>query len=384
MLKTLSNHPTTSLIVGTTVASMLSAGIFAIASNGVGALGQLISLLALPRILAAIAVIIAGGLLTFAAQRLARVAANVVTTPAGPAISAADLRLLKIAPEVVEVPEGRTAQQAMDDLDAMVGLRPVKGEVNTLIARLKLEERRRAEGMPVTAVSQHMVFTGPPGVGKTQVARSIGEIYRGLGVLKKGHLVEAERKNFIGTVIGETAKRTSEICERSLDGVLFIDEAYSLVVEGSTIDYGQEAISTLITYMENYRDRLIVIVAGYPRKMESFLESNAGLGSRFSKTINFPSYSRAELCEILFRMANSQSFILPEGFEQPVGEFYDAFKSHSRWGNARTMRNLLDKVREAQAVRLMQDASSGDISSFTFDDLTSAVALEQKQLARPT
>ncbi|MGD0434796.1 MAG: AAA family ATPase [Acetobacteraceae bacterium] len=362
-----------SMIVAMAVASLVSAWLLA-ASSGIGAsFSHLFNLENLPRLLGAIIVIVAGALLTYAAFRLASATANVMQTAAGPAIAPEQLRLLRIVDAPPAVQQGRTAQQALDDLDAMVGLMPVKSEVNTLIARLQLERRRKAEGMRVTSVSQHMVFTGPPGVGKTVVARAIGDIYRGLGVLKRGHLVETDRGDFVAGYIGQTAKKTLDLCNSALDGVLFIDEAYSLMQEGSTGDFGQEAIDTLLKFMEDHRDRIIVIVAGYPDRMRRFLASNPGLASRFSKTIDFPSYSAADLSQILDGMARSQGFSLPTGFEARLEPWVEGNKSSLNWGNAREIRNLIEKMREAQAVRLARSPDSGPLDALTMPDLDGAL-----------
>ena len=381
MLKSLfEKNPTASLIFAATVASLLSAWIIAASSGGMSLIGRLASIEMLPRILAAAAIIVAGALLTYAMLRFARVAANVAQTATGPAIDPGQLRLLKIVDAPPPAQEGRTAQQALDDLDAMVGLMPVKSEVNTLIARLQIEHRRRAEGMKVSPVSQHMVFTGPPGVGKTEVARVIGDIFRGLGVLKRGHLLETQRSDFVGQYIGQTAPRTLEVCNKALDGILFIDEAYSLVKDNVSGDFGGEAIDTLLKFMEDHRDRLIVIVAGYPDKMRRFIEANEGLASRFSKTVNFPAYTAADLCEILSRMAKSQGFSLPQGFETKVTVWIEANKTAPGWGNARSVRSLLEKMREAQAVRHARDPSAGALDALTMADVEAAVKMAEVSL----
>ena len=379
MRRLLEQNPTVSLVLAMTAASLLTTWLLAASTGSLSMLGHLASLEMLPRLLGALAIIVAGALVTYAVMRLARVSANVTQTAAGPAIAPEQLRLLRIVDTPVAPPAGRTAQQAMDDLDAMVGLMPVKSEINTLIARLQLETRRRAEGKTISAVSQHMVFTGPPGVGKTEVARAIGDVYRGLGVLKKGHLIETQRADFIGQYIGHTAKKTLELCSRALDGILFIDEAYSLVVEGAQNDFGGEAIDALLKFMEDDRDRLIVIVAGYSDKMQRFIGSNPGLASRFSKTIEFPRYSGADLCEILARMAASQGFVLPEGYQAPVSAFVENYKTHPYWGNARSIRNLLDKLREAQAVRLSREPSGG-LDIITMGDVGTGVRAAELQL----
>jgi stage V sporulation protein K len=266
MLKSLlEKNQTVSIIVGATAASLLSAWLLSLASHGSGGFfANLTSSAMLPQIFGAIAVILAGASLTYVMFRLSRVTANVTNTPSGPAIAPEQLRLLRIVEAPPAAQEGRTAQQAIDDLDAMVGLMPVKSEVNTLIARLKVESRRRAGGMNVAAVSQHMVFTGPPGVGKTEVARAIGDIVRGLGVLKKGHLIETGRNDFVGQYIGHTAQKTLDLCNRSLDGILFIDEAYELVVENMPNDFGKEAIGAL-TACRNSSTPTRASAAGFPR-----------------------------------------------------------------------------------------------------------------------
>jgi SpoVK/Ycf46/Vps4 family AAA+-type ATPase len=261
---------------------------------------------------------------------------------------------------------------ALGKLDAMVGLAPVKQEVRGLVARMQVEQKRRDQGLEVSALSQHMVFTGPPGVGKTEVARLVGDIYRGLKVLRKGHVVETDRAGLVAGYIGQTAIKTLEKCREALDGILFIDEAYSACRRaGDNSDFGKEAIDTLLKFMEDNRDRIIVIVAGYPNEMRRFIDSNPGLGSRFSKTVEFPSYSAAELSEIFKRMAARQQFNLPDGFETKLKPWIDSRSKADDWANAREMRTLLEKTREAQAWRLASDPSA-DISLVTLEDIVTA------------
>ena len=267
--------------------------------------------------------------------------------------------------------QARAPDDVIATLEAMVGLAPVKREVNALIARLELEQRRRAEGLPVSAISQHMVFTGPPGVGKTEVARAIGEIFRSLEVLRKGHLVEVDRAALVAGYVGQTAAKTLEKCREALDGVLFIDEAYTLASGGgSGSDFGKEAIDTLLKFMEDNRDRIIVIVAGYTNDMRRFIDTNPGLAGRFTKTIEFPPYSPKDLCEILKRMAARQHFTLPEGFEAALTPWLAQRSRSEDWSNAREMRTLLEKAREAQAARVA--LQGGDLRRLEIADLLRA------------
>jgi stage V sporulation protein K len=266
----------------------------------------------------------------------------------------------------------RTADDALDDIDSMVGLGPVKSEINKLLASLEVERRRREQNLSVSATSRHMVFTGPPGVGKTVVARALGDIYRSLGVLRKGHLIEADRSQLVGGYVGQTAMKTLEVCRSALDGVLFIDEAYSLAASEWKGDFGREAIETLLKYMEDHRDRLIVIVAGYPTEMHRFIASNPGLASRFTKTIDFPPYQVSELCEIFRSMATEQQYLLPIGFEQKLSPWIEQRGNDPQWGNARSMRTLLEKVREAHALRTSQDAEA-NLAEFHLADIEAAI-----------
>jgi stage V sporulation protein K len=262
--------------------------------------------------------------------------------------------------------------KAIEDLEAMVGLVPVKREVNGLIARLQVEQKRRAQGLPTAPLSLHMVFTGNPGVGKTEVARALGDIYRSLRVLRVGHLVEVQRSDVVAGFIGQTAPKMLEKCNEALDGILFIDEAYTLAgTPGSGGDFGREAIDALLKFMEDHRDRIMVIVAGYPNEMRRFMDTNPGLAGRFPKTIDFPSYSANHLCEILQHMATKQHFTLPEGFEARIKPWIAERSRAEDWANAREMRTLLEKAREAQAMRIAGDPSA-DLSRIEIVDLMRA------------
>jgi SpoVK/Ycf46/Vps4 family AAA+-type ATPase len=262
---------------------------------------------------------------------------------------------------------------ALAKLDAMVGLAPVKQEIKRLIARLEVEQKRREQGLPIAALSQHMVFTGPPGVGKTEVAQLLGEIFRALKVVRKGHVVNADRAGLVAGYVGQTAIKTMDRCNEALDGILFIDEAYTLAAGTGGVghDFGREAIDTLLKFMEDNRDRIIVIVAGYPKEMRRFIESNPGLSSRFTKTVDFPSYGAGDLCEILKRMAARQHFSLPDDFAVTLTPWIEQRSTAEDWGNARSMRTLLEKAREAQAIRISTDADD-DLSRIATADLLEA------------
>jgi stage V sporulation protein K len=304
-----------------------------------------------------------GLLVTFIASSYARSGAL------QPASSGGVFKML-FAPER-EIPD-TPPNKAIEDLEAMVGLVPVKREVNGLIARLQVEQKRRAQGLPTAPLSLHMVFTGPPGVGKTEVARALGDIYRALRALRVGHLVEVQRSDVVAGYIGQTAPKMLEKCNQALDGILFIDEAYTLAgTPGSSGDFGREAIDTLLKFMEDHRDRIMVIVAGYPNEMRRFIDTNPGLAGRFTKTIDFPRYNADDLCEILRRMAAKQHFTLPENFPTRIKPWITERSRADDWANAREMRTLLEKAREAQAMRIAMNPSA-DLSRIEIADLMKA------------
>ncbi len=257
-------------------------------------------------------------------------------------------------------------EQAMSELNDLVGMENIKAEVKTLANFLKVQKIRQERGLATTSVSLHSVFCGPPGTGKTTVARLISRIFQGLGFLKKGHLVETDRAGMVAGYIGQTAKRVDELVESALDGVLFIDEAYALVPGDSGRDFGQEAIDVLLKRMEDYRDRLVVIVAGYTDEMTQFIESNPGLKSRFNRYFYFNDYMPEELMAIFERLCNKSHFKLTDATRETLKKlFNDLYEHRDRsFGNARIVRNLFEKSIERQANRLAV------LSSFTDELLT--------------
>jgi probable Rubsico expression protein CbbX len=265
--------------------------------------------------------------------------------------------------------EASGARAVLDKLDAeLVGLAPVKGRIRDIAALLLIDKLRSEQGLQSTPPSLHMCFTGNPGTGKTTVARLLAEMYHSMGLLRRGHLVEVDRAGLVGQYVGLTAIKTERAVRRALDGVLFIDEAYSLAAPEERLDFGAEAIETLLKRMEDNRHRLVVIVAGYPRLMNRFLDSNPGLRSRFSREITFPDDSTDALLAITAKFLAENEYRFGEGALETVRRILAAPARGEGFGNARFARTLFEQALNAQALRLAQVAGA-ELADLERDEL---------------
>ena len=273
-----------------------------------------------------------------------------------------------------------TLDDALKELNALIGLGEVKAEVEKFAKFIQVARLRQAEGLKVAPIAYHMVFTGNPGTGKTTVARIMAKIYRALGVVANGHLVETDRGGLIAEYVGQTAVKTGAVIDFALDGVLFIDEAYS-ITEGGAQGYGGECIATLLKRMEDDRDRLVVIVAGYPEEMKRFIDSNPGLESRFTRYIHFPDYTAEELAAIFRMQARKNDYTLSADVEQWIDPAMAEWtKDRDRkFGNGRYVRNLFEKSVERQAMRVseIENPTREELMTLTMEDV--GIALEDPE-----
>ena len=278
------------------------------------------------------------------------------------------------ATEDLELEPEETLEQLMEELNTLVGLKSVKQDLTNLINLVKIRKLREERGMKQPDITLHLVFSGNPGTGKTTVARLLAKIYKVLGVVSEGQLVEVDRSGLVAGYVGQTATQTAEVVESAIGGILFIDEAYTLIKGGDEKDFGQEAVDTLLKLMEDNRDDLIVIVAGYTDKMEEFVNSNPGLKSRFNKYIFFNDYSGSELTEIFNNMAKKQEY----DTDKEAGAFVEDYLTkkatahEENFANAREARNYLERCIERQATRIVEieDISDDDLRTLTLPDVS--------------
>jgi Cdc6-like AAA superfamily ATPase len=241
-------------------------------------------------------------------------------------------------------------QAVLAELNSLVGLHSVKGLIAKLARQQQVAQLRQQHGLTPVVSSPHLVFLGNPGTGKTTVAHLVGKLYKSMGLLTKGHVVEADRSTLIGPYLGQTAIRTKEMCQKALGGVLFIDEAYSLDVNGR--DYGQEAVETLLTFMEAHRGEIAVVVAGYPKEMQSFLGSNPGIRSRFDHFLHFEDYRTDELLEIFDNLVRTNEYQMSPMARVEVRAILGSWQGRENFGNARDVRTLFNEMVAEQASAL--------------------------------
>ena len=297
-------------------------------------------------------------------------------TPAGgtdgPAAASAGEDKAEEAPEKPAEPEP-TLEELLAELDELCGLDKVKADVKSLINLVKVRKLRQEQELPVPPISLHLVFMGNPGTGKTTVARLLAKIYHAIGVLSKGQLVEVDRSGLVAGFVGQTALKTQEVIDKALGGVLFIDEAYALANQDNPNDFGREAIEVLLKGMEDHRDDLIVIVAGYTDLMGDFIHANPGLESRFNKYFYFEDYDGAQLAEIFRSVCEKNGYTLDEETDKAAAEAFQVMydRRDENFGNARDVRNVFEAAvaRQANRVAAMEAPGKEDLMALTAADL---------------
>ncbi len=266
----------------------------------------------------------------------------------------------------------RSLDAVIREFNELIGLKSVKYEINTLINLARINLIRKKNNLKVPELSMHLVFLGNPGTGKTTVARLLSEIYGKLKLLSKGHMLEVTRTDLVGEYVGQTSKKTRDVVEQALGGILFIDEAYAIVADTKE-DFGKEAVAELLKQMEDHRDDLVVIVAGYTNEMKKFIEVNPGLKSRFNKYIEFPNYSPDELVDIFKLQLTKNEYVVDDGVLEKLKSFFESI-DRSDFANGRGVRNLFEKMIEAQANRIINipKLTSEELKTLSEDDLEKA------------
>ena len=275
--------------------------------------------------------------------------------------------------EKEEIPPKEKIEDLLAELDSYVGMDAIKTEVRSLINMVQVYKLRREHDLPTTDMSLHMVFSGNPGTGKTTVARIMSRIYHSLDILSKGLLVEVDRSGLVAGYVGQTALKTQKVIEKAMGGVLFIDEAYALNGKSEN-DFGQEAIDTILKAMEDHRDDLVVIVAGYTELMDRFIHSNPGLESRFNRFLMFEDYTPEQMVAIFKMQCKKGCYVLAQGTEELVRDFIAEESADDSFGNARGVRNLFEHILVAQNNRLakMENVTRDDLMQILPDDVLSA------------
>ncbi len=286
----------------------------------------------------------------------------------------AEQQALPASVDLQQILRDADIQPVISQLDAeLVGLAPVKARIREIAAFLVVSRARSAMGLEAGTPSLHMCFSGNPGTGKTTVALRMAEILHRLGYVRKGHVVSVTRDDLVGQYIGHTAPKTKEVLKKAMGGVLFIDEAYYLYRPENERDYGQEAIEILLQVMENHRDDLVVILAGYKDRMDTFFQSNPGMSSRIAHHIDFPDYSESELGEIAGKMVGTMNYRLDEEARRAMDEYIHLRRQQPHFANARSIRNALDRARLRQANRIFRQAMEGQ-AEVSADELSTICA----------
>ncbi|MBR5985104.1 MAG: AAA family ATPase [Clostridia bacterium] len=289
----------------------------------------------------------------------------------------------KAEEEAKEEPEEKL-EDILSELHSYIGLDGIKTEVDNLVNMVRVHQMRKAHDLPTVDMSLHMVFSGNPGTGKTMIARVMARIYKCLGILSKGQLVEVDRSGLVAGYVGQTAGKTMEVVNKALGGVLFIDEAYALTYHKEGNDFGQEAVDTLLKAMEDHRDDLVVIVAGYDGLMDEFITSNPGLESRFNRYLHFADYTTEEMMDIFKLRCKQGGYQLDEDAEDEVLDFINAQNTDPiTFGNARGIRNLFEQVLIAQSNRIIKETEAGvemtreKLMQLSAEDITEAAKMAE-------